>query len=269
VGRLKSRDWTAPPADQFTGRPVGMVLISAAENFRCPFIVPTSAISADRIKVIFSIRPENPASLDPCERRRPGHRPLTEDGHPGRLGRRASSLPESHPHRQPPPIQIPSPTPTRRKGGGAFPSCRQPQRNPPSSAGTSRQGHRAGWLVKPSSSVLTVSQLLRYLILPLIVSQNVKMRGPTPNTTPNTWSVADECAPPPPSRPHGAPRPLMPRRSPDRALAPAPRSRRSDRGGVLGRLHEHAKTPYMIRPAAAGCESKFSSPHSTHFPPLT
>jgi hypothetical protein len=57
--------------------------------------------------------------------------PALEDGHPGRLGRRASSLPESHPHRQPPPIQIPSPTPTRRKGGGAFPSCPQPQRMPP------------------------------------------------------------------------------------------------------------------------------------------
>jgi hypothetical protein len=130
MGCLRLRSWTAPPADTI-GRPVGMVLISAAENFRCPFIVPTSAISADRIKVIFPVRPENPASPDPCERRRPGHRPLTEDGHPGRLGRRASSLPESHPHRQPPPIQIPSPTPTRRKGGGAFPSCPQPQRMPP------------------------------------------------------------------------------------------------------------------------------------------
>jgi hypothetical protein len=33
-----------------------------------------------------------------------------------------------------------------------------------------------------SSSVLTVSRFLRHIILDLIVSENVKMRGPTPNT---------------------------------------------------------------------------------------
>jgi hypothetical protein len=66
----------------------------------------------------------------------------------GRLGRRVSSLPESHPHFQPPPpFQLPYPTQpdaTGRERGGAFPRCRQPQRMPPSAAGAPRQGERAG-----------------------------------------------------------------------------------------------------------------------------
>jgi hypothetical protein len=43
------------------------------------------------------------------------------------------------------------------------------------------------------SSVLTVSQFLRGLILHLIISQNVKMWGPTPNTPPAlaNWVLQD------------------------------------------------------------------------------
>ncbi len=82
----------------------------------------------------FSTRSEIPARPHHCERRRPGQRPLTEDGCPARLGRRAASLPASHPHRQPPHIHpsAPQSDPTRpnptqpdpkgREGGSAVPS---------------------------------------------------------------------------------------------------------------------------------------------------
>jgi hypothetical protein len=94
--------------------------------------------------------------------------PALENGHLGRLGRRASSLPESHPHRQPshnhPSTPQPNPTrPKRPKGGGAFPSCRQPQRKPPPEDDAPRQGDRAGWFGMASSSVLTIS-LTHHLI---------------------------------------------------------------------------------------------------------
>ena len=99
-----------------------------------------------------------------------------------RKATRAASL-----HRKPsqnhPSTTQPDPTPPKTPGRCWWiSSCRQPQRSPPSSAGASRQGQQAGWLVKLSGSVLTISQFLRGLILHLIVSQNVKMRGPTPDT---------------------------------------------------------------------------------------
>jgi hypothetical protein len=81
----------------------------------------------------FPIRPEIPARPHYCERRRPGQRPLTEDGCPARLGRRAASLPASHPHRQPAPPasrQLLNTESNRkgRDGGVACPICRASRR---------------------------------------------------------------------------------------------------------------------------------------------
>ena len=49
------------------------------------------------------------------------------------------------------------PNPSGRGCGGAYPSCRQPQRMPPAEADPPRQGEWAGWLVMTSSSVLIIS----------------------------------------------------------------------------------------------------------------
>jgi hypothetical protein len=118
----------------------------------------------------FPSAPKFPATPDTRERRGTGQRPLTEDGHPGRLGRRASSLPETHPHRQPAPPAFPPPpfsSPTRpnptEKAGKAGEAvahvqaaasrrgCHRRRKDAP------RQGERAGWFVKTASRVLTSS----------------------------------------------------------------------------------------------------------------
>ena len=77
--------------------------------------------------------------------------PALEDGHPGRLGRRASCLPETRqpPHHHP---SSPQPDPIGRGCGGAYPICRQPQRMPTPAAGAPRQGERTGGMMQTSAA---------------------------------------------------------------------------------------------------------------------
>ena len=153
-------------------------IVSENVKMRGPqtFIVPSSAISAGRIKVIFPIRtkfppprmPESDVEQANDRLRRMAILAVSEGGlpacrnatpHPSRI----ASLPTT-------PLQLPNrPDPTEKTGKVVAHF----------QAAASRRGPHCR---NRRPKVLTVSQFLRHLILDPIVSQNVKMRGPTPNT---------------------------------------------------------------------------------------